>query len=74
MRRTIVLMSGLLMGATLAGCGDTGATGAPPPGATVGTPGPQASAMPPGAADAMKKSLTTKPKAQKSSQPGQVPH
>jgi hypothetical protein len=74
MGRAIQLAGGLLTCAILAGCGDAGATGAPPPGATVGQPGPQASAMPPGASDAMKKSLQTKPKRGANAHPGEVPH
>jgi hypothetical protein len=75
MRRAILPMSVLLMAASLAGCSETGASGGPPPpDATVGQPGPQASAMPPGASDEMKKSLHIKPKKAANAQPGQVPH
>ena len=74
MRRTILLMGGLLMSATLTGCGDAGATGEPPPGVTAGQPGPPASAMPPGAADAMQKSLHMKPRRGANAHPGEVPH
>jgi hypothetical protein len=74
MRRAILPMSALLMAASLAGCSESGASGGPPPGATVGQIGPPETAMPPGAADAMKKSLQTKPKKTSNSPPGQVPH
>ncbi len=74
MRRAILLIVGLLTSATFSGCGDSGASDAPPPDAVVGKPGPQPSAMPPGAADAMKKSLTIKPKRGGSARPGEVPH
>jgi hypothetical protein len=75
MRRAILLMGGLFTCATLSGCGETGASGGPPPpGVVVGQPGPPASAMPPGAADAMKKSLQMKPKRGANARPGEVPH
>ena len=74
MRRAILPIGALLMAASLSGCSDSGASSEPPPGATIGQPGPQPTAMPPGASDEMKKSLHTKPKKNSNSPPGQVPH
>ena len=73
MRRAILLMAGLLAFATLTGCGDSGASVERPPGVESGK-GPLSSTAPAGAEDAMKKSISHRPKASGKAHRGEVPH
>jgi hypothetical protein len=72
MRRAILLAGGLLTCMILVGCGDN--TPPPAPDGVASGKGPLTSTMPPGASDAMQKSLGTKPKAAGGAHPGEVPH